>query len=127
MQTSPVLVLNETRKTLLASRLRIQRAVEPRRIKAGGPILPGDGLWVEHGHQIDTTGMPAALDLLFLDADHRVVELITAMVPGSLSPAVPRATGVLELPPGTIPSTRTQIGDHILIETIDVDGRRALG
>ena len=127
INTSPVLVLNETRKTLLASRLRVQPAVEPRRFRAGGPILPGDGLWVEHGNQIDSTGMPTALDLLFLDADHRVVELITAMAPGSLSPVVPHATGVLELPPGTIPSTRTQIGDHILIEAIDVAGKRALG
>lgn len=123
MNPSLVLVLNETRKTLLASRLRVLHTVESQPTNARDPILPGDGLWVEEGHQVDTTGMPMSLDLLFLDTDHRVVELITAMGPGTLSPAVLTATGVLELPPGTIPSTRTQIGDHILIEAIHVAGK----
>lgn len=127
MNTSPVLVLNETRKTLLASRLCTLRATERRPVTARETILPGDGLWVVDGHQVDTSEMPDALDLLFLDTDHCVVEMITAMGPGLLSPSVNRAAGVLGLPAGTIPATRTQIGDHILMEAIEIAGKHALG
>jgi hypothetical protein len=114
---APILALNETRKTLLASRLRLTRAA----VKAPGaraPVFPGDGLWVEPCIEVDTTGLPVSLDLLFLDEDHRVVESVTAMRPGGRSPRVSQARGVLELPAGTIPATHTEIGDRILIEPI---------
>jgi uncharacterized protein len=118
MKTLPILALNETRKTLLASRLRMARSVGARRGANGGRILPGDGLWIESCRQVNTSGMDSSLDLLFLDADHRVVEKVTSMPPGAVSPEVSRAMGVLELPEGTIPATQTEIGDRILIEAI---------
>jgi hypothetical protein len=120
-----VLVLNETRKTLLASRLRVLRAPGLRAVSVSDPILPGDGLWIESGNQVDTTRMAVSLDLVFLDADHRVVESITAVGPGAVTPEVAKAAGVLELPAGTIPSTQTQIGDRILIEAINSGGERS--
>jgi hypothetical protein len=118
MQHPTVLVLNETRKTLLASRLHWARPGRVHHELRGRKILPGDGIWLEACDQVHTTGMAAPLDLLFLDADHRVVEKISHLPPGSSSPRVPVACGVLELPAGTIRSTQTEIGDRILIEAI---------
>lgn len=122
MESLPILVLNETRKTLLASRLRMSRSTARGESFAIGTILPGDGYWVEPAKQVDTFGMAVPLDLLFLDADYRVVEKVGNLQPGALSPQVAKATGVLELPAGTIPATHTEIGDRILIEAIVTGG-----
>jgi uncharacterized protein len=124
MDRGPVLALNETRKTLLASRLRFGACPRTRHTVRGLRIFPGDGIWVESCKQVDTSGMPVPLDLLFLDADHRVVAKVTHVPPGERSPRISVAHGVLELPAGTIVSTNTEIGDRILIEAI-VAGRTA--
>lgn len=116
-EASLILALNETRKTLLASRVRKASAgtVLPREAAA---ILPGDGFWLESCNQVDTSDMPLPLDLMFLDHDHTVVATITAVQPGMCSAAVAGAAHVLELPPGTIPLSRTEKGDRIRIEAI---------
>jgi len=120
-QRKPVLALNETRKTLLASRLRMVFSRSEKRSVRTLTIHPGDGVWLESCKEIDTTGMSAPLDLLFLDADHRVVAKVAHIQPGTASPKIGIARGVLELPAGTITSTQTEIGDRILIEPIGAD------
>lgn len=114
----PVLALNETRKTLLASRLRVTDRRRLRGMLRDLQLFPGDGIWVEACKQVNTSGIPVSLDLLFLDADHRVVAKIPHASPGGRSPLVTVASGVLQLPAGTIGSTHTELGDHILIEAI---------
>jgi hypothetical protein len=115
---SLILALNETRKTLLASRLMIAdrstRLSEP----VAARILPGDGVWIEACNRVDTSGMRASLDLVFLDSDHRVLATVTDVRPGSACPEVESAAGVLELAAGTIQLSQTEKGDRVVLEPI---------
>jgi hypothetical protein len=115
---SLILALNETRKTLLASRLMIADHSRRRDTTVVDTILPGDGVWIEPCKRVDTSGMRASLDLLFLDSDRRVVAAVADVPPGSACAEVEKATGVLELAAGTIRLTQTETGDHVVLEPI---------
>jgi hypothetical protein len=121
---SLILALNETRKTLLASRLLLVRGSEARLAAFVPNIHPGDGVWIDDCDQVDTTGMRASLDLLFLDAAYRVVAAVTNLRPGSICPRVDRAVGVLQLAAGTIQLSQTQKGDHVVLEPIVTESVR---
>ena len=114
-----ILALNETRKTLVASRLHVVKAADRGSPRTQPPsILPGDAVWVEACDRIDTSAIPDALDLLFLDADHRVLAAVADVPPGSRCYQVDGAVGVLELAPGTIRLSQTEKGDLIVLEPI---------
>jgi uncharacterized protein len=128
---SLILALNETRKTLLASRLLVVRGSEIRLASLAANIRPGDGVWIDGCDRIDTSGMRAAFDVLFLDAEHRVVAVVPNLRPGSKYPKVESAVGVLQLADGTIRLSQTEKGDHVSLEPIvpraasEVAGARA--
>jgi hypothetical protein len=114
MPSRRVLALNETRKTLLASRVVVATG---RSSPPDGPIRPGDGLWIPR-RGLDSRGIPVSLDLLVLDEDHRVVAAERDLRPEMECPDTVDAPGVLVLAPGTIDATGTKAGDQILIEEI---------
>lgn len=113
-----VLALNETRKTLIASRLTRRRGPRSKPARFESAISGGGGLWVEGCRQVDSTGMADAVDLLFLDAESRVIESFPELRPGAVTPDVLAATGVLHLPAGTIRFSQTERGDRVVIETV---------
>src|SRR5262249_42030963 len=55
---------------------------------------PGEGLWIKPSNQVHMFGMRYALDLVFLDADGRVLRLVYALAPNRISPRVAGATSV---------------------------------
>lgn len=120
-----ILALNETRKTLLASRLHVAESAERDSALPRPDILPGDGVWIRACNRIDTSTLPAPLDLLFLGADHRVVAAVADLGRGSRCPVVEEAVGVLELAAGTIRRTQTRRGDRVLLEPVVADASRA--
>jgi hypothetical protein len=115
---SLILALNETRKTLLASRLMIAKLSKHRDPTVIDEILPGDGVWIEACTRVDTSAMRASLDVVFLDSEHRVVATVTNVRPGSACPEVEKAAGVLGLAVGMIQFTQTEKGDHVVLEPI---------
>jgi uncharacterized membrane protein (UPF0127 family) len=79
-------------------------------------LKSGEGLWV-----LPFRGMPAAkasalvpVDLIYLDADCRVMEIAESLVVCPASPLV-RAASVLALPTHAIYSSQTQPGDQLVI------------
>ena len=125
---SLILALNETRKTLLASRLLRAQGPASHTARLAANIRPGDGIWVEDCNRVDTDGIRVPLDLLFLDSEHRVVATVTDLRPGVSSPEVQEATGVLELAAGTIRQSQTEKGDSVVLEPIvPIDGRNVAG
>lgn len=62
----------------------------------------GHGLWIKPCNQVHMFFMKYAIDLVFIDNNHRVVRLIEGLAPGKVSPKVKEAESVLELPVGTI-------------------------
>ena len=75
-------------------------------------LAPGDGLWIMPCNSIHSIGMQFHFDAIFLDKKLRVVHLVHEMKPTRISKMVFAAHSVLELPPGLIASTGTQLGDQ---------------
>ncbi len=111
----PMLALNETKKTVLASRLRREPSTDG---SAALDIRPGDGIWLEGCKRIDTSSIAISLELVFLDEERRVVAIVPEVRKGMLCPEVTEAASVLQVAVGTTRLTRTQKGDRILIEPI---------
>jgi uncharacterized membrane protein (UPF0127 family) len=75
-------------------------------------LAEGDGLWITPCNSIHSFGMRFIFDAVFLDRDLRVVHLVRRMKPWRISKVVFAAKSVLELPPGVIDASATEIGDQ---------------
>jgi uncharacterized membrane protein (UPF0127 family) len=73
----------------------------------------GSGLWIVPCKGVHTLGMRFPIDVIYLDAAMKVVELRTAVKAWRVTPIRRQATSVLELPCHTAVETKTQIGDTI--------------
>jgi protein-S-isoprenylcysteine O-methyltransferase Ste14/uncharacterized membrane protein (UPF0127 family) len=80
----------------------------------------GEGLWIRPCRQVHMIGMRYPVDVAFLDDEHRVVRAIAGLCPGRISPRVPAATSVLELPSGTLERVGLAEGARV-----DIEGRPA--
>lgn len=76
----------------------------------------GHGLWIKPCNQVHMFFMKYAIDLVFLDDNHRVVRLIEGLAPGKISPKVSDARSVLELPVGTIARAGLAEGASLAID-----------
>ena len=65
-------------------------------------LEPGHGLWIKPSNQVHMFGMRYSIDVVFLDDDGRALRLVHALQPNRISPRVPGASSVLELPAGTL-------------------------
>jgi uncharacterized membrane protein (UPF0127 family) len=77
----------------------------------------GEGLFIPSCRAVHTLGMRFVMDAVFVDRRWRVVALLERMAPGRLSPLVCGASGVLELPAGTIQETQVEVGDELVCES----------
>ena len=73
----------------------------------------GDGVWLVPCNNIQTIGMKYSIDVVFLDAEHRVVRVYTRVKPGRVIWWVPRARSAVEVPAGAVESSETRPGDRI--------------
>jgi uncharacterized membrane protein (UPF0127 family) len=73
----------------------------------------GEGLLLQGEQAIHTFGMFLPIDVLYLDADGRVLRALNALAPSRLGPIVRGTRNVLELPAGTLSATSTREGDQI--------------
>jgi uncharacterized membrane protein (UPF0127 family) len=107
---------NAARGTVLADRLRTADTHWSRlRGLIGTPSLPaGEGLWIRPCRQVHMFWMRYPIDVLFLDETHRVVGVVEALAPGSISPKIAAAASVIELPAGTV--SRAGVGTGAQIE-----------
>jgi len=76
-----------------------------------------DGLWVTRSQGIHSIGILYPIDVVYLDAQNRVVHLIEHFRPFRIAPLRVHAKSVLELPTRTIYASGTQVGDELLICT----------
>ena len=116
-QTRTYCVFNQTRESFLA--LSVARADNHwARLKGllGRLRLRSDeGLWVVPSRGIHTIGLLFPIDLIYLDAQQRVVEVIEHLGTFRIGPLRIQSASVLELPTRTIYASHTQIGDELLI------------
>jgi uncharacterized membrane protein (UPF0127 family) len=74
-----------------------------------------EGIWVIPSQGVHTIGVLFAIDLIYLDSKHRVIHLSESFGSFRIGPIRMQCSSVLELPPHTIYSSHTQIGDQLLI------------
>ena len=113
-----ILALNETRKTLLASRLHVLEKEAIARGEYVSEIRPGDGLWLEPCEGVDTRRLRAPIDLIFVDAGHRVLAVMDLLRTRSEHLLIPGAVAILALASGTIRLSKTREGDRISLDPI---------
>jgi uncharacterized membrane protein (UPF0127 family) len=76
-------------------------------------FAPGSGLWIVPCRGVHTLGMRFAIDVIYLNAEQRVVYAQENLRPWRVAPIRLAAASVVELPPGTIRKTQTGVGDVI--------------
>jgi uncharacterized membrane protein (UPF0127 family) len=81
----------------------------------------GGGLWILPCQAVHTFGMRFPIDLVYLDRKKRVRKVTGEVPPGRLSACL-FAHSVLELPPGTIHATQTQLGDTLEFSAVSPPG-----
>ena len=83
----------------------------------GSDSLPdGEGLWLKPCRQVHMFWMRYPIDVAFLDEDLRIVQTVSALAPGKVSPRVARATSALELPAGRLATLGVASGAQLSIE-----------
>ncbi len=74
-----------------------------------------EGIWLMPSRGIHTIGMLFPIDLIYLDESNRVLHVVEHLGPFRISPFRMKCASVLELPTRTIYSSRTKVGDELLI------------
>ena len=112
-------VKNSARGTVLADRMEVARSSSERRkgLLGRSRLASGEGIWIIPCESVHTFFMHFAIDLVYLDGQHRVKKLRRNVSPWRISVCF-AAKSVLELPVGTIEDTQTQCGD--LLEFVPV-------
>jgi uncharacterized membrane protein (UPF0127 family) len=78
-------------------------------------LKSGEGIWVVRSQGIHTIGLLFPIDVIFLDAKDRVIDLVEHMNPFSISAIRIKCASILELPCHSIYASQTHVGDQLLI------------
>ena len=117
-----VCVYNKTRERFVATHATVADGFFSRLVGLLGTsrrwARPGKGLWIVPSHGVHTIGMMYALDLIFLDRDHVVVDVEEHVRPFRISKVSFKADSVLELPVHTVFRTETRVGDQLEISPV---------
>ena len=79
-------------------------------------MLPDEGLVIQPCASVHTFFMSFPIDLVFYDQSNRVVAVYEKLAPFRITPFYKTASGVVELPAGTISRSGTIVGDFLHIE-----------
>jgi uncharacterized membrane protein (UPF0127 family) len=112
---------NLTRQTTIATHLEItENSWDRMKGLLGRNDLPaGHGLMITHCRSIHMFFMKFPIDVIFCNDENKVVGLCPGIKPFALSPVFFQSACAIELPVGTIHSSRTQVGDNLAISTVD--------
>jgi uncharacterized membrane protein (UPF0127 family) len=111
-------VLNQSNGTVLASEAKTAQTFL-QRLKGlmFSKALPfGSALHIQPCRSIHTFFMRYSIDIIYMDAQRRIVGLEERLGPGKLGAIFPQVDSVIELPAGTIETTGTQLGQYIQIQ-----------
>jgi uncharacterized protein len=86
-------------------------------------IAEGTGLWIVPCNSIHSIGMRFVFDAIFLDKHNCVVHLVREMKPWRISKMVFESHSVLEIPPGLIAVSGTELGDQLEMRKEHFPGR----
>ena len=110
---------NRTRATLLADAVEVADTSAKRKtglLKHEG-LARGEGLWIIPCESVHTFFMKFPIDLVYLDRQHKVRKVRSAVPAWRLSACL-SAHSVLELPAGAVRESGTSVGDLLKIEKL---------
>ena len=113
------MIVNLTRDTTIASRVEIAQNPWARMKGLLGrrDLPPGEALIITHCQSIHMFFMKFPIDVIFCDRQNKVLGLCEGLKPFCLSPIFFKASYAIELPPGSIVASKTQIGDQIALNS----------
>jgi uncharacterized protein len=82
---------------------------------AANPLKSGEGIWMIPFNGIQAIGMPAPLDLIYLDEERRVIDMVESYPTFQVSSFSPRPNSALALPAHSIYTSQTQLGDRLVL------------
>ena len=111
-------IRNTTRGTTLADKAQVAQgfAARGRGLMFTDSLSPGEGLVIAPCNSIHMFFMSYPLDVVFLDAQNRVVFLYESIKPWRIGRVVKGAKSAVELPEKTIARSGTQVGDILSVE-----------
>lgn len=110
-----VRVANRTREVMLGGDVKVADTFfgRLRGMLGRPPLEEGQGLLLVPTRGVHMFGMKTALDVVFLDGSNTVCALYEELAPGERTKVHGEAGSALELPPGTIARTGTEVGDRL--------------
>lgn len=107
-------VSNLTRGTVLGDRIDVADTSAKRNqgLLKHKELIQGDGLWIVPCEGIHTFFMKFAIDVVYIDRKKRVRKAVRQIPAWRLSACL-SAHSVIELPVGTIESSKTERGDQL--------------
>ncbi|MEA4831290.1 hypothetical protein SDC9_103703 [bioreactor metagenome] len=78
------------------------------------------GMLISPCNKIHTLGMQYPIDVLFLSSDGEIIDIISSMQAGKVSPMIKGADHVLELSPGAAASRGLKKGDYLTIPAVKI-------
>lgn len=113
-------VLNVTRNTTVVSQGVVADTYWTRFKGLMGQrnLADGFGLLLKGETAIHSFGMKLPIDVVYLDAQGKILETTVGMPPSRIGPLVRGTRNVLELPIGTLVRTNTQRGDQLEIRVV---------
>jgi len=110
-------VFNKTEESFLGLNIiRADTAIARLRGLLGrSPLKSGDGMWLAPSQGVHTIGVLFPVDVVYLDAENRVLQLVEHLGPFRIGPLRLKSATVLELPPHTIYRSQTHVGDQLVI------------
>ncbi|MGA2570550.1 MAG: PilZ domain-containing protein [Terracidiphilus sp.] len=117
MEARTLCAYNQTRECFLGLKVRAGdlSAHDAAELMVEEPLKSGEGLWMNPFRGLPVAGMPAPLDLIYLDQDFRVIEMVESFPTFQVSPSSPQPQSVLALPAHSIYSSQTQSGDQLVL------------
>lgn len=118
-EAGPLKAFNRTRRTQLASRVEIAGTGSTRTKGLLGRkgLPPGEALWIVPCEAVHTFWMQFALDLVYLDREHRIRKIRRNVPPWRISGCL-TAHSVLEFAAGSVGEEIAQPGDQIDLTSI---------
>lgn len=110
-------VVNETRSCIVANRIRLASTSATRRkgLLGVSHLDENSGLWIVPCEAVHTFWMQTPIDTVFLDRKGQVKKIRANLKAWRLAIDL-RAHSVLELAPGALAKSGTQVGDRLLFE-----------
>ena len=115
MKNEKYVVYNRTRDICLADAVEPARSVLKRMKgligRSAEGFLGGKAFWIVPSEGIHTFGMRFPIDAVYLDTNGKALRIYHELAPYRFAAVMLKARSVLELPPGTLARTGTQVGD----------------